>query len=377
LTPTILQLGTLQAIFIAYILFERMENKMANRTLSILVMLLGILCFFKSIESVDTYVQFPHLIRLDFGISLVFGPMIFLYTKFLTGRREKLKTTDLWKFSPYLLNLIILFPFFLKDGESKIQILDYFTASLTHGTDQYAAYALFLIGVSALVGMGFCYSSLNVIKDYNQKIRSEFSEISKIRLDWLRTLVWSFMGLFMALLVIFILFLGDSYPDFDYQVYFFILSFVVIYLITYKALKQPEILLPLEESIDDKKSSVSPKLNNENRIMGKNLEKLMNDERPYLNSELTATHLAESISITRHQLSDILNLIFLKNFYEFINEYRVNEFKRMIDDPKYAHLTLLGIAYESGFNSKTSFNTAFKKITGVTPTQYKRQLLDN
>ncbi|WP_425412660.1 helix-turn-helix domain-containing protein [Lewinella cohaerens] len=80
--------------------------------------------------------------------------------------------------------------------------------------------------------------------------------------------------------------------------------------------------------------------------------------------------MAEHLDLHPNQLSWLLNECLGKNFSEFINHYRVETFKRLAKEPANAHITLLGLAYESGFNSKTVFNTYFKKETGLTPKQF-------
>ncbi|PKV50253.1 AraC family transcriptional regulator [Aquimarina sp. MAR_2010_214] len=102
-------------------------------------------------------------------------------------------------------------------------------------------------------------------------------------------------------------------------------------------------------------------------------QKLLNHIRqdtPYLNPDLTLKSLASHLEIHPNQLSWLINHEFNKNFSEFINHYRVEAFKRISKDPKNSHITLIGLAFESGFNSKTVFNTFFKKETGMTPMQY-------
>ena len=100
----------------------------------------------------------------------------------------------------------------------------------------------------------------------------------------------------------------------------------------------------------------------------------MTTERPYLESDLTLPKLAEDLGVSTHHLSQIINEVHGKNFFNFINEYRVNEVKRKIQDPAYDNYSLLGIAYESGFNSKSAFNRVFKNITGQTPSQFRDSL---
>ena len=100
----------------------------------------------------------------------------------------------------------------------------------------------------------------------------------------------------------------------------------------------------------------------------------MKTNRPYLDSDLTLPKLAEDLNVSTHHLSQVINEMHDKNFFNFINKYRVEEVKRKIQDPKYQNYSLLGIAYESGFNSKSAFNRVFKNITGTTPSKYRDSL---
>jgi AraC-like DNA-binding protein len=96
----------------------------------------------------------------------------------------------------------------------------------------------------------------------------------------------------------------------------------------------------------------------------------MEEKKPYLDRELTINDVAADLGIPRHFITEVINQHIGKNFYYLINEYRVEEVKRRLKDPKYKNLTILAIAYDSGFNSKSAFNTIFKDLTGMTPSQY-------
>jgi adenylate cyclase len=97
------------------------------------------------------------------------------------------------------------------------------------------------------------------------------------------------------------------------------------------------------------------------------LQEFMAQEEPYLNPGLTLRLLSAQLEINPNQLSWLLNERFGKNFNSFINDYRITRFKQLAMDPSNSHISLIGLAYESGFNSKTVFNTYFKKVEGVTP----------
>jgi putative ABC transport system permease protein len=105
---------------------------------------------------------------------------------------------------------------------------------------------------------------------------------------------------------------------------------------------------------------------------GRRLREAVAANRLYEDAELTLNTLAVKLMIHPHELSRIINLGLEKNFSDFINEFRVRDVARKMQDPSYDKFTLLGIAYESGFNSKTTFNRVFKEITGKTPAEYKK-----
>lgn len=369
-----LKLGGLQAFFLSAVLLKKKTESPANIMLAMLVFCLGISCLFYSYNSLDFYLQFPHLLRVDWGIPLLFGPLIYLYTLFLTNRKEKWTQNHGFHFFPYLLNLLILIPFFIKGAEDKIQVLDYFTASISSGTDSYFYYHGILRFLTCLIGIHYVLGSLKLLGVYRGNLLQEYSNIQQLKLEWLRLLLYSFLILSLVFIGISIFMLGDRYPDFDYDVYYFLLVFIFIYGLTYKTLTQPKILSLYGEGKKNSKKAkafVKPKTISSD---AKKLKRYMLDHKPYLEGELTASQLAKELQISRHQLSHLLNQELGYNFYDFVNSYRIEEFKTRLKLKENQKLTLLAIALDSGFNSKTSFNTIFKKMSGQTPRQYKKSL---
>ena len=98
----------------------------------------------------------------------------------------------------------------------------------------------------------------------------------------------------------------------------------------------------------------------------------MREEMPYLDCELSIADVSERLKIPKYHITQIINEKLNKNFYMFINEYRINEVKRKISDERYKEHSIIRIAYDSGFNTKSTFNTIFKKFTNLTPTEYRR-----
>lgn len=137
--------------------------------------------------------------------------------------------------------------------------------------------------------------------------------------------------------------------------------------------KATEIIISggLPESEEKKEKYTRSRINEATaKEMCARLESYMTKEKPYLNNELGLKGLADKLNVSANQLSQLLNERFEKNFYDFINTYRLEEFIRRWSDPKNREFTILSVAFDCGFNAKTTFNTFFKKATGKTPTEY-------
>jgi AraC-like DNA-binding protein len=106
-----------------------------------------------------------------------------------------------------------------------------------------------------------------------------------------------------------------------------------------------------------------------------NLIKVMETENLYLDSKLTLNQLAYKLGMSAHNLSEVINTQRDQNFFDFINQYRIDKVKKDLTDPSKNNLKILSIAFEAGFNSKATFNTIFKKFTGLTPSDYRNKAL--
>ena len=129
-------------------------------------------------------------------------------------------------------------------------------------------------------------------------------------------------------------------------------------------------------SIDEPKTEKRKLIEDDELVVFKSkLHDFVLNQEIYLSSDINLAALAEAMHLSTHQLSYVINNGFNQNFFQFINSYRVEKAKRLLQDPESEKLSILGIAFESGFSSKTAFNTTFKRITGQTPTQFKNSSL--
>ncbi|MCT2406482.1 AraC family transcriptional regulator [Chryseobacterium antibioticum] len=229
-----------------------------------------------------------------------------------------------------------------------------------------------LILFQALFYTGLSYFT---IRKHKKRIQQFSANTEGINLNWLEYIT----------IIIFIINIAYVVYNLSYDskaLNFFINTafLLVIYFVGYYSLKQKEIY-PLEEkqreeliSIDEnpEAAEVKKKLISDEEVskIKNQLEEIMTQQKPYLDSELNLIRLSELLFISTHHLSYVINTGFKKNFFQYVNEYRIDYAKKLLKDSR-SKLSILGIAYESGFNSKTSFNTTFKKLTDQTPSEYK------
>ncbi|HZY40215.1 MAG TPA: helix-turn-helix domain-containing protein [Mucilaginibacter sp.] len=143
---------------------------------------------------------------------------------------------------------------------------------------------------------------------------------------------------------------------------------VMIYLIAFQAILNDRVLKP---DFTTKYNTKKIALNFDEEVIGKLLQ-LFEDDKVFVDPQLKIAGLAKKVGVTSHHLSRVINDKLNKNFNELMNQYRINEFKARVNDQKYASYSILGIAYDVGYNSKSSFNEAFKKQNGLTPSEYLR-----
>lgn len=372
MTIFLLRLAGIQGLILGIALLRKKTNIKANRILSLVTILLGGYCFFYSFNNLNFYIKYPHLIRIDWGLLLIIAPLMYLYTLYLINQEHKWFKKMYMHFFPYVLNLLILLPFFMKSGEEKIQILDYFSAMLTIGTDSYSTYSFLLYFSIACINIFYVYRCISTVKKHEVKIKNEYSQIEKFKIRKLYNILYAYGILSFIFILSSIVIFGNRYPTFDYNLYYFIFMSLVIYWLSYQALEQPFEIYSTNQQ--ESTTDIFKRTTEQDLIKAEEIRSIVKEKKLFLNSDLTASQLANLCDISRHDLSHILNMVIKKKFYDFINDYRVEEFKNRIQSKSNSKLTLLGIAYESGFNSKTTFNVAFKKNTGFTPSQFKKNL---
>jgi len=356
---------TFQLLFVGIFLIT---HKKGNRRNNILLGTIFILIAWNmgdlTLQMNGVVFKWEFLQHIDDGFFLLYGPIFYLYAQGVIFRDFKLSSGNLLHLIPYLLLTISILSLGNLTPSTSEEIIKndlpwqfYLISALMYG--------------HVFVYLGLTYKTL---RKYRKIIKNKYSQIDQINLDWLSSsintfglltfisLVQNFIGLaenrsvFMVTLVLLLIFV------------FYFVNKVIL-----KALRQPEIFAGIAHNETSKYlgSNLTP---GQIEVYKKQLLALLGTEKPFLNPQVSLTDLSEKLSVSTKHLSQVINQSFNKSFFDFINTYRIQEVQQILKESVDDKMTVLEAMYEAGFNSKSSFNTAFKKETGQTPTEFRKMI---
>ena len=361
----LLVLGVFQGFFITPLLLRNKTN--AGKWLACLVLTLTLLVLSQLAVNIRLYRIWPHFLGFSFPLIYLIGPFYLFYIKSLLNKQFKLGWLHLLHFVPFVIGHLNQIALYTAPGAQKISRLD--TAL---DATQFNVSIGFIIPIAIQTVQMLVY--LILVNNELRKVNSSANEQNLKFKRWLQRFTWVF-AIYWLVNFLWMLYLTLANTFFKEVDYINVLSnaiivYVLAYTVVYHNREFSQYLLALF-SEKYKKSSLST---DQSRSLLKKIIKLMEEEQPYLDPDLKVLDLAKSLSISTNILSQVLNQETNKNFFEFVNEYRIAEAMKRLSDSKFSHISILGIAMDSGFNNKNTFNRLFKKHTGLTPTQFIRKM---
>lgn len=353
---TIAWIGFSQSLFAAILMFTKKDRSLSDKILSGWLTLLSL--EFLTL-GIDFEIFYQPLLSSSF---LLFNPALYLYVNSLTRPSFRLKWVQLFHLLPFVffeLYAYLIQEPFLMDA--------YFVRD-----DNF----LFRMGFAFANLISWCvYNPLSLIlvHKYRMHLRNEQSNIGKNEsLGWVLAVgvfyvVYCIIAFIIAVIVYYSEVQGDLPHVYNYSVLLFL-----IFVLSFYGLRQQ--VLPKQLLIE--KIRIPYEHSNLSDAMKKRIEKKVLDyfenEKAYLNPDLNMELLAHTLKMPKHQITEVLNTVIGKNFFHFVNTYRVEAVKHMLLDPK-NKFSIEAIGYECGFTSKSSFYTVFKSMTGETPVQFKHK----
>ncbi|MGK2861814.1 MAG: helix-turn-helix domain-containing protein [Chitinophagaceae bacterium] len=400
-------IGIVFTFFLVFLLAGKQNKSTADKILTAWLFVIGLhlILFYLSIKKINF--EYPFLLGLEIPIPLLHGPFLYLYTTSLTNQ-GRTKKAGLLHFIPFFIAIFSLAPFFLLSAQEKINIY------LLNGKGFELLMSILLAAI-IFSGSSYTFFSLKKLQQHRKVINSYFSYTDKINLRWLLYLIIGLSAIWVLVII------GEEE---------YIFSAVVLYVLfigyfgikqvgiftnrltgeiaseNFPGLRREELTINKPESkheentVDENTSLAAEKLNGEEEqtntleehppaplpekikyeksalsLLEKEaihlrLTEMMNKEKWFKDAEITLGDLAKKLGIHPNTLSQVINSIEKRNFYDYINIQRVDEFKTICHLPANKNYTILSLAFECGFNSKTAFNRNFKKVTNLSPTEY-------
>jgi AraC-like DNA-binding protein len=369
--------GIFIAFFLSLLILTKRGRNSADNVLGSWMIVIGIHLFSYYCFKTGIIYTYPFIVWVNFPLPYFHGPLLFLYTLALTSPTPPgFRKVGVHFILPVFI-LCLYAPFLTFPPQQKLEIIH----SNGKGFELQALITSTLLSIS---GIFYTYVTHRLLVRHKKQILDQFSYQEKINLQWLRFLFYG-MGIMWVLIII----IGNDDLIFS-------ASAVFVVLIGYYGIKQvgiftnqinnvPETelieeVISAEEGAGDATSQLKRKyaksgLNEESaKELHLRLNHLMVIEKLFTEPELTLTDLSSRLGVHSNYLSQVINEAEGVNFYDYINLLRIDEFKRLVLLPENQKYTLLALAFECGFNSKSAFNRCFKKATELSPSEYVKQL---
>lgn len=343
----------------SFLLLVKKDNRTANKFLLLLLISLSSTLLTNLFLEFNLYRTNEWLHYLPFTMTYWIGPAFYFYIRCLIQPDSRFHPKHLWHFAPLFLNYMHGFYHISFENVDYSQKLHNFTESIGF----YAIPVIFIY-------LAIAYKSLG---KYNSSLLNHVSTIDNLTLSWIKQLIrvlsFSFLAIILFQLVDYEVLIDYTVEYnqgrlFSYRWVTQLILIFTIYWLSIRGFGQAQIYNPLIKAdfiVDDKDYSKPVAV----------LKSLMKNEKLFLNPELNLAMLSSQSGLTEKEISLALNRKLKKNFYYFVNEYRVDEVKKRLGNSKYENLKIMSIAYDCGFNSKATFNRIFKKFTNESPKAFR------
>ncbi len=354
-------------LFFSFFLFAYKEGRQVIRKI------LGLFFFALALSICDIYLlqngfyeQNPQFAFILNTILFLYGPITWLLTKSVTVRAYRPNPKDLVHFVPFFLVLgTMIVTYHTRNAEFKQE----FFARASNARD-------FTTLTSSLIF--FFYTGIYIVKSfrqvrrYREEMKEQVSNVENLKLEWLKYILWWFLAIMLAALVVQVTnIIAGEERNIPQLLLGFLLLAMFLFILS-------AILKGLRKTVAFSETVLSPGSIKTKEVDSGKLDELlalMKSKKPFLSPNLTLKDLATAFGQTPRFTSGLINNGTQQSFFDFINSYRIEHFMQVMRESTDQHLTILEVMYASGFNSKSSFNTAFKKKSGKTPSQWRKTIV--
>lgn len=353
-------LGGAQGLFLAFSLLALKKHRLqANKFLAFVIMILSVTLIIAFLHFSRLILRVPHLYNVTPLFTLLYGPLLFFYVRSLLNPERRVLKLELLHFLPFIAGIWLQWPMLNMSGKTKTSyMMNIFEDRFLPALNTFSVLRLSHLAVYLVICLTI---TLAAAKSHRQ--RADNAPYQP-RLFWIKSLL---LGSFVVWgLYTFFYFYDQHWLNMTTPM----VITVVLYGIGYFGLRFPELFRDIQVQPLRPKYEASRLGDKDKDLYSARLVRLLEEEKLYIQPDLKLQTLAQRLEISSQSLSQIINEKYGQNLSEFVNTYRIEEARRLLLDVNHKHLTIAAIAGEVGFNSKSAFNTAFKKFTNQTPSEF-------
>lgn len=356
-----------QCIFLLILFLVRpSKNRKAQNLISIILLVLLAINVNNIWYSTHLYKQVPYVAGFARGMILLLGPLFYLYTQAVSDKHFRFKRSMLLHLIPYLLILASMqFQPPPANLETALKSLDDFM----DGRLPITFLSVLRFGIYITHILVYLFLSRTIFLKIDAETKREYAVSLSERKKWLEQITVFLFMMIGALLYFEISMVRTGYYTVIGNYTITLIASGFIYFIAFRAILSANRLMP-DFNVQHPVSGQQ----HENPVeLGRQILTLLEEKKLYKNHQLKVADMANELSVGTHVISSVLNGVIGKSFFELVNGYRIEEFKKLSISNSFQEYSIMGLATEVGFKSKSSFNTAFKKHTGMTPSEFLKQ----
>ncbi len=360
-------LAALNGIFLVFVLLVKSKKIVReNLFLALMLVIVSGYLFREYLILEGHFETFPHLMAVFIPLLYLIGPVYYFYIKCSLQGAWCFKKVDFLHLLPAMLCFLTILPFYLKSSAEKLALY----RAPQPGDFDLDTNRIFYYGFLLLLSFIYGGKSLQLVNLKFNHSDGRSTKLLKGKMLWLRSYTHVFLFFLFCFLIAFLLILFTEFYPYYVMIGTVLAFSLLIHFVSYWAIRESNITT--NNAIKSQKPALPKHKVEELKIR---ILSYLEEEKVFLDSDLTSRYFCDRLSINSKYLSQLINSEFNCNLTYLINSYRVEEAKKMINDPKFSHLNFLGIATRVGFNTKNTFTRTFKRHTGYTPSAYKNGLL--
>jgi AraC-like DNA-binding protein len=367
----IFTIGIFMSFFIAFLLLTKKNKALSDKILALWVIVIGLHLLNYYLSQVGYWEKYPHLVGIAAPFPLLHGPLLYLYTLYSLRSDATLRKIDYLHFAPVIIAYLYMSNFFFFYTAEEKAMID------TGESSDFAVFTAILLIAFIISGITYPILAYRLTRKHKRKVDNNFSYEEGINLGWLQNCIYAIGIVYLIAAVVIILRNGlDVTFSFNVDYIFYSILILFIFYLGYFGIRhkdmftnnmEPKVVSASRVKAEEKYKKSGLKDQAINEVHHK-LISFMESQKPYLDPKINLSGLANQLNVSTNQLSQVINQREQVNFHDFINAYRTEEFIRRAS--KNPNFSLLAHALDSGFNSKSSFNSVFKKQKGMTPSQF-------